>query len=276
MKKRYAILLNYHGAPFCGWQVQPKRPSTKPSIQALIQKSLSEITQHQCSVVASGRTDSGVHALGQVAHFDLVSKRDWQPEILRRGLNSKLPLSIRVLACQEVDSSFHAISSAIKKQYSYYFQVGPSPVVSLVPVSRWMHSQLNVEAMNQAIQSILGEHDFKAFQASGGGAKTTVRRIFEATVSHAPAFYVGGRLHQDLISMIRVRVVGSGFLKQMVRGLVGTLTEIGQEKQPVERIEEILATRDRKKVGPTAPARGLWLESVTYPDSLLEWKQGLS
>ncbi len=275
-RARYGILISYIGTQFCGWQRQPALQSGKHSIQAEIEEALQKITQTKVNVVASGRTDSGVHALGQVAHFDLQTKRGWQPEILAKGLNSQLPLSVRILECQKLNSEFHAILTADRKQYSYYYQQGEVSLPHLTPVVRWIHDSLDVVAMNQAIQEIVGEHDFKPFQASGGGAKTTRRVIYEAEVVRQNLQFPGGFLLGQGGALIRIRIVGSGFLKQMVRGISGTLLEIGLGSKPVHRLKEIIQCQERSMVGATAPARGLWLERVNYPKSVLEWRHALS
>lgn len=256
---KYAALISYVGTRYCGWQ---KQPGDYPSIQSTFQEALKKITEEDVSIVGSGRTDSGVHAVGQVAHFRL-ERKDWSPEILRRGLNSALPSDIRVLAVQAVELDFHAQRSAEKKQYSYYFQQGPCAIPHLEPMSWWIHKSLNLEAMQRALDHLKGEHDFRPFQASGAKPGPTVRRILEAEMTLERAVFPG--MAYDSVQFARVRVVGTGFLKQMVRGIAGTLLQIGENRRPPEDIQRILSTLDRAQVGPTAPARALWLERVWYP-----------
>jgi len=217
--------------------------------------------------VGSGRTDAGVHASGQVAHFDTDrSIREWN---LTRGWNTRLPGDLRVLAVQKVADDFHAQHFAKKKQYSYYFITGVSPPAHLHPFGLHVSQKLNLSAMREALKDLVGKHDFKAFQASGSKpALTTVREIFEAELEElspgAPGFSP-----QSGTKLIRLRFVGSGFLKQMIRALSGTLLEIGQESRPASNLKELLSTPSRKEIGATLAPHGLWMERVEYPG--LSW-----
>ena len=262
---KYAFLVSYVGRAYCGWQ----RQNEFSSIQETFEKALARITNETPSVVGSGRTDSGVHALGQVGHFVLKAK-EWDPQVLFRGLNGLLPTDIQVLSLQRIAIDFHAQRSALQKQYSYYFQQGPAAVPVLEPYSWWIRKRLNIDAMNEGLHYLLGENDFKPFQASGSKPGPTVRKLIEAEVTfEASAGFI--QLHQT--GLVRVRVVGSGFLKQMVRGIAGTLLQVGEGRRPPECFRQILVTQSRKEVGPTAPARALWLERVWYPASYgLEWQ----
>lgn len=267
---KYAALLSYEGTLYCGWQKQKGSGAAGfPSIQGTIEQVIQGITKEQLSIVGSGRTDAGVHAVGQVAHF-ILRQKQWDPAILLRGLNGKLPDSIRVLALFEVPLEFHAQRSAVRKQYSYYFQQGPCHISHLLPYSRWIRKKLDLEAISEALGYLQGEHDFKAFQASGSKPGSTVRQILEADVTRQPVVFpsIGfspGLPESQQIALIRIRVVGTGFLKQMVRGIAGTLLQIGEGRRPPSCIVEILESRSRNTVGPTAPARALWLEKVWYP-----------
>ncbi len=265
--QKYAILISYLGTHYCGWQRQKGAQEGK-SIHEAIEAAIKRITQEEkVSLVGSGRTDAGVHALGQVGHFTVTRKR-WDPEILERGLNSLLPRSIRILRVVEVEAEFHAQRSAIKKQYSYYFQQGLCELPQFEPISWWIRKRLDVEAMNRAIQPLIGEHDFKALQASGAKPGPTVRTILEAEVSFEPiGFPIGGLAFdpESGFGFVRVRVLGTGFLKQMVRSIAGTLLQVGEGRREIQCFEEILATKRRDLVGPTSPGRGLWLERVWYP-----------
>jgi tRNA pseudouridine38-40 synthase len=261
---KYAVLFSYVGTQYCGWQKQKGSAAEGlPSIQATIEAALQRITGEEASIVGSGRTDSGVHALGQVAHFRL-KKKEWDPRILQRGLNSALPIEFRALAVQKVDLDFHAQRSAVKKQYSYFFQQGPCAIPHLEPFSWWIHKKLNTAAMQQALDHLKGEHDFKSFQSSGAKPGPTVRKILEAEISQERAVFPG--VPYPSVGFIRVRIVGTGFLKQMVRGIAGTLLQIGEERRSPDEIQRILSSKDRSLVGPTAPARALWLERVWYPE----------
>jgi tRNA pseudouridine38-40 synthase len=204
-----------------------------------------------------------VHAVGQVAHF-VLRKKEWDRAILKKGLNSILRPRIQVLEARPVAPEFHAQRSALKKQYSYYFQQGPCALPHLEPYSWWIHKPLDIKAMNEALGYLKGEHDFKAFQASGAPiGRSTVRQILEAEVRTEPAAFPLGTPAE--IELVRVRLVGTGFLKQMVRGIAGTLLQIGEGRRDPHCIRDILQSQDRKAVGPTAPARALWLERVWYP-----------
>ncbi len=254
---KYAFLTSYLGTSYCGWQ----RQNQFPSVQETFEKALARITGETPSVVGSGRTDSGVHAIGQVGHF-VLKERQWDPQVLMRALNGLLPAVIQVLALQSIAIEFHAQRSAIKKQYSYYFQQGPAAVPCLEPYSWWIRKTLDLESMNQGLQYLLGEKDFKPFQASGSKPGPTVRNLFEAEVTYEES---AGFLKIHRTGLVRVRVVGSGFLKQMVRGIAGTLLQVGEGRRPPECFQEILASQCRSEVGPTAPARALWLERLWYP-----------
>jgi tRNA pseudouridine38-40 synthase len=262
--QKYAVLLSYVGTQYCGWQKQRGSAAEGfPSIQATVDAALSKITSEEVSVVGSGRTDSGVHAVGQVAHF-VLKKKIWEPRVLQRGLNSALPVEIRALAVQPVEIDFHAQRSAEKKQYSYYFQQGPCALPNLEPYSWWIHKRLNSGAMQEALDHLKGEHDFKPFQSSGAKPGPTVRRILEAEVTRErPQFPANP---YSSVEFVRVRVVGTGFLKQMVRGISGSLLQVGEDRRPPSDFQRILLSGDRALVGPTAPARALWLERVWYPE----------
>lgn len=264
---KYALRISYRGTRFCGWQRQrtaevPEEPGS-PSIQATIEGAIAAMTGEKPALVGSGRTDSGVHASGQVAHF-VLKKKEWPTRIIERGLNSHLPLDIRIIRAKAVPIEFHAQRSAEKKQYSYYFQQGPCALPHLEPYSWFIHKRLDLDALNRALSHLIGEHDFKPFQASGAKPGPTVRRIFEAEAHSEPVAFPGGNTAGEA-SFVRIRLVGSGFLRQMVRGIAGTALQIGERRRDPDCIREILETRNRKLVGPTAPARALWLEQLWYP-----------
>ena len=280
---KYVMLLSYVGTSYCGWQKQKKSiaPSESltreaKSIQATLEQALLRMTGETVSVVGSGRTDSGVHAVGQVAHF-ILKEKDWDPQILQRGFNGLLPRSIQVIALQKVAIDFHSQRSAQKKQYSFYFQQGPCSIPHLEPFTWWIRKKLDREGMNRGLSALIGEHNFKPFQASGAKPGPTVRKILEAEVSFEPfhfpvqAFSSAFEKKADL-GLVRVRIIGTGFLKQMVRGIAGTLLQVGEGRRPPECFQEILQSQNRSLVGPTAPGRALWLERVWYPQEFtLSW-----
>lgn len=236
----------------------------EPSIQQTFEEALFKLTGEEIPVVGSGRTDSGVHALGQVVHF-VLKRKPWKPEVLLTGLNSHLPPSIRVLHSQEVPMDFHAQRSATHKQYSFYFQQGPCPLPHLHATSWWIKKRLDVERMSQSLAHLVGEHDFKPFQGRGAKPIPTVRKILEADVTRIGLpFPLATSDEREALTLVRVRVVGTGFLKQMVRGIAGTLLEVGEHRREPDSMREILERQERDLVGATAPGKGLWLERVWY------------
>jgi tRNA pseudouridine38-40 synthase len=286
---KYSVLLSYVGTRFCGWQKQlGTSANQRPSIQATVEEALLKMTGESVSVVGSGRTDAGVHALGQVAHFVLKSK-NWDARVLHRGLNGLLRSKIQVVEVHSVPLEFHAQRTALKKQYSYYFQQGGCALPFLEPYTWWIQKPLNLKSMAEALQSLQGTHDFKAFRASGAQPGSTIRSLLELEVSCLP-INQGCGIHSSFFCsssepghsstvmsypffLVRMRVVGTGFLKQMVRGIAGTLLQIGEGRRSPLAFQEILAQSDRSLVGPTAPARALWLEQVWYPDHIFNWNE---
>lgn len=271
--KKYAVLLSYLGTGYNGWQIQAHPAGADPTIQEACEATLEKMIGIRVHWAASGRTDTGVHAMGQVASFAIdwsAEFRGGKPEIsayhLMRGLNTLLPPAIRVLDLVEAPLDFHPQIQAEKKQYSYYIQTGIAPSALHEPFSRFVRGDLDVAAMDESIRYLIGEHEFKPFQAAGSKPlKSTVRTIFEAEVVECPPAppFVSPI---DSLRMIRIRVVGSGFLRHMVRGIAGTLMDVGLGKRPPSDMAEILRTGNRELVGKTASAQGLWLEKVWYPN----------
>ncbi len=260
---KYRAVVSYVGRDFCGWQKQKEQGllPLKPSLQAQLEGACHQVLGETPSIVGSGRTDAGVHAAAQVFHFVLRVKEK-QPDLLLRSLNGVLPAAVRVWKLERVAIEFHAQRSALKKQYSYYFQQGPTPLPHLVAYSWWIEKTLDLAQMQSAVVCLEGEHDFKPFQAAGSKPGSTVRLLEESAVSRQEIHFPQGFSE---FYLIRLTVRGSGFLKQMVRGIAGTLLQVGEGRRGVEAFAEILASQDRRQVGPTAPARGLWLEQVWYP-----------
>lgn len=265
---KYAFRVAYLGKNYCGWQRQSKggpESPTLPAIQELIEDALSRVVDEKVVIIGSGRTDAGVNSVGQVAHFR-TNNTKLNTDNLKRGMNTFLPPDIRIMRVDPVAEDFHAQRSAVKKQYSYYFQQGPSVLPHLADTTWWIHRTLDFQAMNEAVSYLVGEHDFKPFQASDANPlKSTVREILEAEVirEEMPHF-PGADLGEEGYSIIRVRLVGTGFLKQMVRGIAGTLLKIGEGKRKPQEMLEILQKMDRSLVGTTAPPKGLTLERVWY------------
>jgi len=247
----FKITLAYDGTAFVGWQ----RQAAGVSIQGLLEEALARLDHGEVIVSGAGRTDAGVHALGQVASLSL--RRAIDGPSLVRSLNASLPDSVRVLEADLVPDTFHARYSARRKTYRY--RLWNADVLS--PFERqyvWhVYGPLDRDAMAAAAMLIEGCHDFAAFRAAGGRTRSTDREVFSSRV-------VAG-----LSPLILYEVSGSGFLRHMVRNVVGTLVEIGRGRRPIEWMSEVLAGRDRRQAGPTAPARGLVLVSVEYDAGLL-------
>jgi tRNA pseudouridine38-40 synthase len=245
---RWRIVLEYDGAPFAGWQIQERAPT----VQGAVEAALEPLVGHPARVSAAGRTDAGVHAAWQVAAFDTSTERT--PRAIREGLNARLPSAIACLEAEAVDPSFDPRRSPHHKWYRYTWLVRGSPS----PLRRgrvWhVRGPLDVSAMHESIQAIVGTHDLTSFRAQGCTAQHPVRTIVAAEV----------RPEGD---EVRLRVCGVGFLRHTVRILAGTVLEVGRGARPVAWVSEVLAKRDRTRAGRTAPAHGLLLESVTYEDS---------
>lgn len=265
---RFAALISYQGTRYCGWQIQTKDASgDAPSIQGEVTQALKQLSGEDCNVVASGRTDAGVHAVGQVVHFDLKVKT-WECFKILRGLNSILPQDIRILRVVQTREDFGAQKDAIKKRYSYYYSQGEAPLSHLDRYSWWSPQKLNLDAMTEALNTLVGSHDFKPFQAAGSPVKETVREIFEAKLEFQSEFWPSTGVLREMEDhrwgMVKMSLVGSGFLKQMVRAIAGTLREVGEGKRSPDTFREILSKQDRALIGQTAPSRGLWLEQVWF------------
>jgi len=240
------LLIEYDGTNYQGWQVQPKGPT----IQGILEEKIGLLTGQPVQLFGSGRTDSGVHALGQVAHFKTQSQMDIHT--IQRALNSLLPHDIVIQKAEEVDEGFHARKHSKSKIYEY--RILNRNLRSAFHRGYVWHipQKLNLTEMKKATQSLIGEHDFSAFRTVGSPTRTTVRRVIRAE-------WKRGR-----DGLIRFEIEANGFLKQMVRSIIGTLVEIGKGRMEAAEIREILNSRDRKEAGPTAPAQGLFLKEVKY------------
>ena len=244
---RLKLTLEYEGTAYVGWQRQPNGVS----VQEVMERALAELLGARVEVVAAGRTDSGVHALGQVVAFD--APRTLPLGAYLRGLSALLPPDVAVVAAEEVGPDFDPRRWASGKRYRYL--ISNRPVRS--PLRRRTHwevfAPLNVGAMDEAARPLLGTHDFSAFRAANCEAKTPVRTLRELVV-------LGDG------DVVQLEVEGTAFLKHMVRNIVGTLVEVGRGERPVPWVAEVLASADRTRAGPTAPAHGLVLVEVTYGD----------
>ncbi len=249
MPRNLKMTLEYEGTAYHGWQIQPNGVTIQETVESVLER----LTQVRPKVIASGRTDAGVHAEGQVAHFHSDTKLSCDE--LRKGLNALLPHDIVVRKVDAVPEEFHARYSALGKTYRYVILNRPFP--SVFERNRCWHipRPLDVEAMERAAQFLLGRHDFSSFRASDCCAKHPLREIRRLEILQEGAW-------------IRVYLSADAFLKHMVRNIVGTLVEVGWGKMDPAQVREILEGRDRTKAGPTAPAMGLFLESVEYGQGL--------
>jgi tRNA pseudouridine38-40 synthase len=253
----WKLTLAYDGTDFHGWQIQPGLITIQGELSSAIDRVCGERTLPQ----GSGRTDAGVHALAQVASVALQSPIP--PPNLQRALNRTLPAAIRVLAAAHAPPAFHARHSAIAKQYEYRIFRGKICPPHFARYVYAMPRPLDIAAMQQAADLVIGTHDFSAFAAFDPDRATRMAENPELdnirTLTHS-AWREDGDL---LVYTVR----GNGFLHHMVRNLVGTFLEVGRGRRPVSDIPELIASRNRMAAGATAPARGLFLHSVAYPDS---------
>jgi tRNA pseudouridine38-40 synthase len=251
----FRITLAYDGAPFVGWQ----RQAEGVSIQGLIEDALRELDGQDVTVTGAGRTDAGVHALGQVASFSLV-RDDITPDVVVRSLNAKLPQEIRVNAAERVPASFHARFNAKSKRYRY--RLWNADVLNPFERAYVWHvpGALDILAMAEAARFIEGRHDFAAFQTVGGAGGPTERTITLSTITSGEARAASPE------GLITYEIEGDGFLRHMVRAIVGTLMEVGRGRRPPEWMRDVIASRDRAQAGRTAPAHGLFLVRVDYGD----------
>jgi tRNA pseudouridine38-40 synthase len=245
----FRITIAYDGGPFVGWQ----RQAEGTSIQGLLEDALRELDEREVTVIGAGRTDAGVHAFAQVASFTLA--RETPPDVVVRSLNAKLPAEIRVQSAEEVPASFHARFDATSKRYRY--RLWTAEVLSPFERAYVWHvpGSLDVAAMADAARLVEGRHDFAAFQTAGGAVGPTERVITLSKVTSRE----GG--------LVTYEVEGDGFLRHMVRAIVGTLVDIGRGRRGPEWMRDVIASRDRSQAGKNAPAHGLFLVRVGYADS---------
>ncbi len=239
--------MEYDGTAYCGWQ----RLSHAPSVQEEVEKALSYIANEKIDVVCSGRTDSGVHGIGQIIHFETDVDRN--EKAWRMGANTKLPDDIAIRWVSAVDDDFHARFSALSRHYRYIILNRRSRPALLRHQVCWFPYALNAEKMHQAAQALVGEQDFTSFRASGCQAKHAKRHVQKVSVKRDGDY-------------IYIDIQANAFLHHMVRNIAGSLLAIGQEKQPINWIAELLKQQDRTIAGATAAASGLYFVSVQYPE----------
>lgn len=243
--KRVKLTVAYDGTNYCGWQVQPNGIT----VQEVLNQCLSEFTGENIGTIGASRTDAGVHALGNVAVFDTEMRMPGDK--FSFALNQRLPEDIRIQKSEEVDADFHPRYVKSQKTYEYRILNCRFPIPTERFYSHFTYIPLDVDKMKEAASYLIGEHDFKSFCGTGAQVKTTVRTVKEIQIEKS-----GDR--------ITIRITGEGFLYNMVRIIAGTLMDIGGGLYPPEKMKEILEAKDRKKAGPTAPARGLTLMKIQY------------
>jgi tRNA pseudouridine38-40 synthase len=264
---RYKLTILYRGTRYHGWQQQPALASYTgdapppgeglPTIQEKLSRAIGEVVGHPVSIRGSSRTDAGVHAKGQVVHFD-TTQESIPAEGLRRAINHKLPGDILIRSIRQVGPRFDAIHSTLSKRYQYFIWNHLDRPVFFNDLAWHRWQQLDIDAMTRAAAAFVGEHDFASFARPGHGREHTVRTILSCDVScRSPRIVIG--------------IEGTGFLWNMVRIIVGTLVQVGLGRFTPEDMQTMLAAKDRKTSGPTAPAHGLYLQWIrTNPEDECE------
>lgn len=248
--KRIMLVVAYEGTAYCGWQLQPNGNT----IEAELNTHLSQLFGEKIQVIGASRTDAGVHALGNVAVFDTHGRMPG--EKVSYALNQRLPKDIVVQKSMEVAADFHPRRCESIKTYEYRILNREFPLPMYRDTACFTYEKLDVSAMREACGFFLGEHDFKAFCSVKTQAATTVRTIYGLTVEEKEPW-------------VRIQVKGNGFLYNMVRIIAGTLMEVGRHRYAPQDVEKILESKEREMAGPTAPACGLTLLSIEYPEGLL-------
>lgn len=245
--RRWAAGVEYVGSGYAGWQRLPNQITA----QATLEAALSRVANHPIEVVCAGRTDSGVHARQQVVHFDTAAERDEHAWVL--GCNSLLPEDLSLRWVKPVDRSFHARFGAIARGYHYRIHNDRGRSALWARRAGWWPQTLDAEAMHRAAQCLVGEHDFSAFRSSHCQAPSAIRRVTAISVKRS-------------MDQIAIDVVGNAFLHHMVRNIVGSLAEVGLQRRSEDWVATVLAQRDRRLAGMTAPAGGLYFLGPTYAD----------
>jgi tRNA pseudouridine38-40 synthase len=244
------LILAYDGTAYAGWQRQRGRRTVQGTLEAAIEK----VTGQQTSVLASGRTDAGVHALAQVVGFQTDSRLT--VDVLCRAIQAGLPRDIAVLEATEVHAGFHPTHDAVRKRYRYVIHDGPvREVFRRHYCWQYTYGRLDAVAMQRAAEALVGTHDFSSFETSGAPRRTSVRTVFEIAIER------GRGEEQDLVTL---EIEADGFLYNMVRAIVGTLVDVGRGAKPECWPREVLRAADRRAAGRTAPPQGLFLVHVDY------------
>lgn len=242
---KVALGVSYDGSPFCGWQSQP----SACGVQDALESALQSVAQHEVRVHAAGRTDTGVHGLGQVVHFETDAHRPLSAWV--RGVNAHLPETVRVEWAHAVDDDFHARFSAFSRSYQYLLYNAPVASALMANKAGWFHLPLDYAAMAEAATYLIGEHDFTAFRAAECQAKTAIRNLSQAEVVQSGRFFV-------------FNFSANAFLQHQVRNMVGALIYIGKGKYPPAYMQQLLQNKDRTLSPPTFSPNGLYLTDVGY------------
>lgn len=251
------LILDYDGSNYSGWQ-RLKETNQKDSIQLVVEKVISEYFNEDIKIIGSGRTDAGVHALGQVANFYCKEKPDLI--VLRKELNNKLPEDICILHLEEVNKEFHSRYSAKSKTYEYRLDVGETQSVFTRRYTCHIVDKLNVNLMKEAASYLVGTHDFKAFTSEKNEKKSTIRTIEDIKIY----YYSEDNDFIKSSKELRISITGDGFLYNMVRIIVGTLIDVGKGLKKPEDMKTILESKNRQYAGMTVSSHALFLCSVTY------------
>jgi len=245
---KIALGIEYNGGDFSGWQMQKHGTRT---VQECVEKAISNVANQPVQVVCAGRTDTGVHATGQVVHFECDSPRKEKAWVL--GVNTHLPDDVASVWAENVADDFSARFSATARQYRYIILNRLARPAVLNKKVTWKHGGFNIEAMNEAAQALVGEQDFTSFRSSACQAEHAMRNVHWIRVTRDGDY-------------IYIDIEANAFLHHMVRNIVGSLIMVGQEVKPVSWMNDLMTCKDRNQAGPTAPADGLYLVKVTYPE----------
>jgi tRNA pseudouridine38-40 synthase len=243
------LVIAYDGTDYCGWQVQ----TNGISIQQRLEEGWQSVTGEKIRITASGRTDSGVHALAQVC--SLKTESELSHNRLVRALNAETPFDISVLRVEAAPEGFHAIRDAVQKTYDYHLQFGRILDPLRLRYCWFVPGELDGEAMRQAARFLTGEQDFASFESAGAERSSTIRTVMELEILEETVHGFPG---------LRVRITANGFLYNMVRNIVGTLVRVGKKTNDIEWVRWVREQKDRKCAGQTAPAHGLFLDHVVY------------
>jgi tRNA pseudouridine38-40 synthase len=260
------LTLAYDGTRYRGWQVQPEGPT----LQGVLTRAIQRLTNERCAVFSAGRTDAGVHALGQVANFHTRSQIP--AANFRPALQSHLPEDVVILDSREAPPEFHATFSAVAKRYRYVIDNGPVPLPFLRNYAWSIRRPLDAAAMHEAAQVLAGTHDFRSFETDWPNKATSVRTVHKVSVDRRPAWpiWLPGAapwVTAAEAQFILFEIEADGFLYNMVRSIVGTLVYVGRGKWNAANVRDALVARCRSRAGATAPARGLYLVEVSYADA---------